>query len=179
MAYITKEEAKKARQIVNKIGKEYGFKFSVTMEYDSTLKVNLIKGRKITLNDLKISSLMKRFIEKRGLNDKSLLDAYGEVDHERFKSAIKEFTDGVQSWEYREAGGEYQVIIKLIHNGVGELRHLDKNGDIYKMFDKIENEVKKALGWHNNSNAMVDYFDTSFYYYAEIGKFDKPYVGIE
>jgi hypothetical protein len=40
-------------------------------------------------------------------------------------------------------------------------------------------EIKKALmaaGYYDNSDAMTDYFDTAYYYYINVGKWNKPYV---
>jgi ABC-type proline/glycine betaine transport system substrate-binding protein len=40
-------------------------------------------------------------------------------------------------------------------------------------------EIKKALmaaGYYDNSDAMTDYFDTAYYYYINVGKWNKPHV---
>lgn len=34
----------------------------------------------------------------------------------------------------------------------------------------------KAAGWYDNSVIQTDYFDTAYYYYINIGKWNKPYV---
>jgi hypothetical protein len=33
-----------------------------------------------------------------------------------------------------------------------------------------------AAGYYYNSDAMTDYFDTAYYYYINVGKWNKPYV---
>ena len=43
------------------------------------------------------------------------------------------------------------------------------------MFNKIVN-IMKSQGWYDNSDAMTDYFDTSYYVNLSIGQWDKPYV---
>ena len=40
-------------------------------------------------------------------------------------------------------------------------------------------EAYKALmsaDWYDNSDAMTDYFNTAYYMYINIGKWDKPYI---
>jgi hypothetical protein len=39
-----------------------------------------------------------------------------------------------------------------------------------KAFDAL-----KSAGYYNNSDAMIDYFDTAYYYDINIGQWDKPY----
>jgi hypothetical protein len=34
----------------------------------------------------------------------------------------------------------------------------------------------KGAEWYNNSDAMIDYFDTAYYFDVNIGAWDKPYV---
>jgi len=36
-------------------------------------------------------------------------------------------------------------------------------------------DALKGAGYYNNSNAMIDYFDTAYYYDINIGKWNKPY----
>lgn len=39
-------------------------------------------------------------------------------------------------------------------------------------------EIKDALlaaDYYNNSDAMIDYFDTAYYYHINVGKWNKPY----
>jgi hypothetical protein len=30
-------------------------------------------------------------------------------------------------------------------------------------------------GWYDNSNAMIDYFDTAYYMHMEVGSWNQPY----
>ena len=36
-------------------------------------------------------------------------------------------------------------------------------------------EALKGAGYYNNSDAMIDYFDTAYYYHINVGQYDKPY----
>ena len=44
---------------------------------------------------------------------------------------------------------------------------------------KVLKELKEALmaaDYYDRSDAMTDYFDTAYYYYINVGKWNKPYV---
>jgi hypothetical protein len=36
-------------------------------------------------------------------------------------------------------------------------------------------EALKAAGYYDNSNAQIDYFDTAYYMYLDIGRYNKPF----
>lgn len=36
-------------------------------------------------------------------------------------------------------------------------------------------EALQSAGYYDRSDAMIDYFDTAYYYHANIGSFDKPF----
>ena len=36
-------------------------------------------------------------------------------------------------------------------------------------------DALKSAGYYNNSDAMIDYFDTAYYYHINVGQWDKPY----
>ena len=50
-----------------------------------------------------------------------------------------------------------------------------------KVLDKIHSIALTAPAknggkvWYNNSDAMIDYFDTAYYVHIEVGKWNKPY----
>lgn len=46
-----------------------------------------------------------------------------------------------------------------------------------ELFEAIIALIKQAPSrkWYNNSDAMVDYFDTAFYFHLHVGQYDKPY----
>ena len=49
------------------------------------------------------------------------------------------------------------------------------HADILKRIDTI---VKSEGNWYDKSDAMIDYFETAFYFYIEIGGWDKPFVKV-
>ena len=63
---------------------------------------------------------------------------------------------------------------------------LDRTGDHKPLFEKIINIIKTApirgegyhknKGWYDKSDAMVDYFDTAYYFSVNVGSWSKPYV---
>lgn len=55
--------------------------------------------------------------------------------------------------------------------------HLHNYGDHRELFEKIVDVIKTAPSrqWYDRSDAMVDYFDTAFYFHLNVGEFNKPY----
>jgi len=47
-------------------------------------------------------------------------------------------------------------------------------GECKEFFDELFAAVKSA-GWYNNSDAMIDYFDTAYYFDVNVGRWNKPY----
>lgn len=61
--------------------------------------------------------------------------------------------------------------------------HTEFYGKHSKLFEDINDIAKSApanaeggRAWYDNSNAMIDYFDTAYYVNIHVGKWDKPYV---
>ena len=60
--------------------------------------------------------------------------------------------------------------------------HTYQYGKHANLFDDIVDVIKKAPGkaeggreWFDESDAMVDYFHTAFYFNLEVGNYSKPY----
>lgn len=63
---------------------------------------------------------------------------------------------------------------------------LERTGDHKPVFEKIINIIKTApirgegyhanKGWYDNSDSMIDYFDTAYYFSVNVGSYYKPYV---
>ena len=55
--------------------------------------------------------------------------------------------------------------------------HLDMYGEHQPLFAKIVDIIKTAPAkqWYDRSDAMVDYFDTAFYFNVSVGEYDAPY----
>ena len=43
-----------------------------------------------------------------------------------------------------------------------------------EFFEELFKAVKSA-DWYNNSDAMIDYFDTAYYFDINVGQWNKPY----
>jgi len=61
--------------------------------------------------------------------------------------------------------------------------HLYQYGKFQKFFETINKIIRTAPGkavggreFYDNSNAMIDYFDTAFYYNINVGTWSQPYV---
>lgn len=44
-----------------------------------------------------------------------------------------------------------------------------------KMFLEEAFDALKSADWFDKSDAMIDYFNTAYYYYLQIGSWNKPY----
>lgn len=55
--------------------------------------------------------------------------------------------------------------------------HTSMCGEHQGFFDKVVQVIKTAPSrqWYDNSDAMIDYFDTAFYMHVSVGKYGKPY----
>ena len=55
--------------------------------------------------------------------------------------------------------------------------HLYQYGEFEPLFEKIVTIIKTAPNnqWYDRSDAMVDYFDTAYYFHLNVGNWDKPY----
>jgi len=169
MAYITKEQTAEARKIANEIGKKYGLKISTTMENHSTLNISIMKGKKITIDDLDLSGYMKDFIARYGVG------AFTYNNEKEFEKAFSEYLAG---GDYNYQLMKYIGVSELINDGKGHMNLFNKNSDFYKAYMEIEKEVKKTLNWFDDSDSMIDYFHTKFYFNFEVGKWNKPYTAI-
>jgi len=49
-----------------------------------------------------------------------------------------------------------------------------KNGSEAQMVIRKLEEIIRSVGYYDNSQPEVDYFDVAFYYQIQIGEFDKP-----
>jgi len=167
MAYVSKEEAKTARAIANKMGKKYGFKLSTT-KCDGELNIALMSGKQITMEDIKCDSIMKSFIDKYGFsidNEDDFIEKYSEFLNADRYIIIEHY------WKYLH-------IKEIIQDARGVSASVLKDDCIIvKMFNQIEASIKKALKWFDDSDSMTDYFYTAFYYNTEIGKWNKKYIG--
>ena len=59
--------------------------------------------------------------------------------------------------------------------------HSDQSGEASAFFEDLVAAMKGAFTnngpkWYDNSDAMIDYFDTAYYLDINVGKWNKPYV---
>ena len=59
---------------------------------------------------------------------------------------------------------------KLTHGWVD-----DYYGGVELAFFKEAFAALQSAGYYNNSDAQTDYFDTAYYFYINVGQWDKPY----
>jgi len=167
MAYISTEQVKNARKIVNLIGEKYGFKLSTTKEGNVGININLMEGRKITLDDLIIKGYMRNFINDHGVCNFPFdeLDSFGQW-----------FELYISGADIHHEWSKYSRISELISHAADSSLHLFKeSSDIKIMANEIEKEIKKELKYHNDNDSMIDYYYEAFYFEFKVGKWNKPY----
>jgi len=165
MAYVTTEMTKQARVIVNKIGKKYGFKLSVKKS-NGTLTITLREGGNLE-KYLEIDNYTKTIIEKYGMTP---------CPFAKYQEWIKELISNLDYSNSLKRYNEYLRVCRVLVEGSTQNFHYKLKGDLDKMFVEMELEVKRVLGYYDNSDASVDYFDTSFYYRVDLGGGShKPY----
>jgi hypothetical protein len=56
--------------------------------------------------------------------------------------------------------------------------HLHNYGDHKPLFEKIIEIIKTAptKQWYDNSDSMIDHFDTAYYFSLRVGDWNKPYL---
>ena len=128
-----------------------------------------MSGPKIKLEDLNIPKYLYQFIKNEGLDIK---------DSSEFEERMKNYIRNMGHPEAMDLYYKYRNIADF-YDGKGQLNPslLKKDHKLFKMIKDIEEEVKKELKWYDNTDAMIDYFDTAFYIDFEIGKWNKPYKG--
>lgn len=85
----------------------------------------------------------------------------------------------------RKGAGSYSVTVSVMKSpyfddGIKDgVNHHYTNehykGQQRKVLSAVDEIIRNAGDWYDNSDAMTDYFDTAFYYHIEIGRYDKPH----
>ena len=79
---------------------------------------------------------------------------------------------------------DFSDIYDAFNPGYAQINHyhLGNYGDHRDLFEDIIKVIKTAPGkaddgreWYDRSDAMVDHFDTAFYFNLEVGNWNKPY----
>ena len=80
---------------------------------------------------------------------------------------------------------DFSDIMREGDHGYAQINHYHTHmyGEHAKLFDKIVDIIKTAPGkaeggreWFDESDSMVDYFHTAFYFNLEVGNYGKPYI---
>ena len=116
--------------------------------------------------------------------------AYINADETRqIRNALKERYKGQLKFSVRNDNhSAVRVTIKsgtvdfsdlLDEQGRGSVNQywLENTGEHQKMFEEMIKIIKTSSDnkWFDESDSMVDYFHTAFYFYIDIGDWQKPY----
>jgi len=170
MAYITTEEVKVVRGLVNSISKKYGIK-ALTKKRDTSsgVSISAVSGPSIAIRDLNIEPYFLENFQELGILES--LPSYDEVISLLLTSRIPEE-------RVNEAANAFCRIRKALNQEFeGDTARFvfNENSLFFKWAKEVEDIIKKELDWYDNSDSMSDYFDTKFYLDVDIGRWDKPY----
>ena len=117
--------------------------------FKNKLKFSVRREHYSSLNVSIVSGEINFFDGSLNRKDKYHPDAVGHVfdGHEQ----INEY--------YPEYYGKHEMLI----------------AEIINIMKTAPANVKGGRAWYDNSDAMVDYFDTAYYTHLNIGKWNKPY----
>ena len=117
--------------------------------FKNKIKFSVRREHYSSLNVSIISGEINFFDGSLNRKDKYHPDAVGHVfdGHEQ----INEY--------YPEYYGKHEMLI----------------AEIINIMKTAPANVKGGRAWYDNSDAMVDYFDTAYYTHLNIGKWNKPY----
>jgi hypothetical protein len=110
-------------------------------------------------------------------NCKKVLDAYetkGTFRIENYSTivlTIKKSKLNLLPERYQERGYSSNFHISQLASYFG------KNSEEFKFLSEIEVAMKSA-GWYNNTDSMIDYFDTAYYYRLDIGNYKTPFENV-
>ena len=102
----------------------------------------------------KIAAALKPILAKYGMKGSLRVNNYTSISLTLMQGPIDFGSDKLQVNQYW-----------IAHNFHG----------IAKQFLEEAYAAMKAANWYGDSDAMVDHFDTAYYVYVNVGRWDKPY----
>lgn len=159
MAYISKERKVEIKNRIDGLLKEKGFdrsvKFSMKIENYSKLVLN-ISACKVDLKE----NLMNRLNERK--NELLNSGCYSVNELESIENYIGQN-------ERIDVDSEWNRDLNFHYHSSNSKEDLGKffSGEALEILWLIHEAVH--VGWYNNSDAMIDYFDVDFYFDLNIG----------
>jgi len=116
-------------------------------------------------------------------------------DVQAIRNELKENFKGFKFSVRKSHGTSVDITIKsgptdfsdILKDGYAQINQywLDRTGKHQPMFEKVVEIVKtapmrgegyrKGTGWYDNSDSMIDYFDTAYYFSINVGSWSTPY----
>jgi hypothetical protein len=123
----------------------------------------------------KIAALIKPLLKQYGLKGSLSVHNYSSINL-NIKAGNIDFIGNANEVAANRAYGER---VEERHNRnymqVNVYWVADHFSGVAKEFLLKAVEALKGAGYYNNSDAMIDYFDTAYYYHINVGQWDKPY----
>ena len=122
---------------------------------------------------------IKKVLKKYGLKGTIGVRNYSTL-YVTIKEGALDFIGAAQKINDEYARRHFREVHKITD---GYLQVNENRGDDYREYDKkvgdfIDemNAAMKGVGYYNNDDAMIDYFDRAFYVSINVGTWQKPYV---
>jgi hypothetical protein len=101
---------------------------------------------------------------------KAVLKKYnmkGSISIKHYSSLVVTLSKGALKFNYSHGSGYAQINSYHVED-----RHEGTNRDF--LIELVR--AMKGSDWHDRSDAMIDYFDISYYIDINVGKWNKPYI---
>lgn len=123
----------------------------------------------------KIAALIKPLLKEYGLKGSLSVHNYSSINL-NIKAGNIDFIGNANEVAANRAYGErVEERHKQNYMQVNVYWVADHFSGVAKEFLLKAVDALKGAGYYNNSDAMIDYFDTAYYYHINVGQWDKPY----
>jgi hypothetical protein len=123
----------------------------------------------------KIAALIKPLLKQYGLKGSLSVHNYSSINL-NIKAGNIDFIGNANEVAANRAYGErVEERHKQNYMQVNVYWVADHFSGVAKEFLLKAVEALQSAGYYNNSDAMIDYFDTAYYYHINVGQWDKPY----
>lgn len=116
----------------------------------------------------------------RGIYVQLMETPFDIFNHEAIEKSLERYTDSngniinrkaIMAKSYRDMFANDNVKFDYYHGGLEEVKEFF-DPYAYKVLEDVRQQVDSYR--YNDSDAMIDYFDTNFYPHVGVGQWDKP-----
>ena len=101
------------------------------------------------------------------------------MEIEEFAEVIKKYISNINYSCTLDYYRTFRKALNLINCNHFQTMPCGLQGSLKDCIEEIEYNIKKELNYYDNTDVYTDYFDTAFYLYIAIGKYNKDYKVIK